>query len=69
MILTFEKGLREKSIEFYNQKNDNFLFDQVNVEAFLESLKDNQEEMTESAFMDKEEGKPPRFKDCFNFLF
>lgn len=47
----------EKSIDFYKEKNDNFLFEQVNVEAFLESLKEHADEMTESAFMEKEERK------------
>jgi hypothetical protein len=47
-----------KSKEFYTSKNDKFLFDQVNIDGFLDGLKEQDEQCLEDVFEDKPIRKP-----------
>ncbi len=51
-----KKGLQVKSADFYKSKNTKFAFDQVNIEGFLDSLKEEDDQILEEIF----EPKPVR---------
>ena len=51
------KGQILKSLDFYVTKNDKFLFDQVNITGFLDSLKEGDDQIIEDLFEDKPERK------------
>ena len=52
-----KKGQTLKSTDFYRAKNDKFLFDQVNIDGFIDGLTQEDEIILDDVFEEKPEGK------------
>jgi hypothetical protein len=51
-----KKGQVLKSTDFYRTKNDKFLFDQVNIDGFIDGLTQEDDVILEDMFEEKSEG-------------